>query len=299
MEQEKRQKLLQECSCDKLVKSMLFQQNDINPLIYGRFAVNLDLEQLGEDFLVCGTSSDLECLAEEFKTHFLVKKAEIVSMRHEHQKETHFLERRICVDDFAWHVELDQRYVESLLDAQVMNHCNLMATPGSKEKERHAASDKLDPKEHQEFLSGAGICQYMTEQRFDIAFSTKELVRDAAGPTASSMMKKRITRYLKGSQRGVLNLDADWLETQRRGAPRLEVAKLEDIIHVTVTADWAGDPQGAPRLEKYWLLVRASLFVSGQWAKHLAVQTLWVRQLAKIGLISLNTLDTLENVAED
>ena len=36
----------------------------------------------------------------------------------------------------------------------------------------------------------------------------------------------------------------------------------------------------------------------GRRAKHLEVQTLWVRQLEKIGLISLNKLDTLENVAD-
>ena len=33
-------------------------------------------------------------------------------------------------------------------------------------------------------------------------------------------------------------------------------------------------------------------------AKHLEVPTLWVQQLEKIGLISLNKLDTLENVAD-
>ena len=31
-------------SCDKLVTNMLFQQNDINPLIHKRFCDNLDLE---------------------------------------------------------------------------------------------------------------------------------------------------------------------------------------------------------------------------------------------------------------
>ena len=36
----------------------------------------------------------------------------------------------------------------------------------------------------------------------------------------------------------------------------------------------------------------------GRRAKLLEVQTLWVQQLAKIGLISLNKLDTLENVAD-
>ena len=101
-------------------------------LIYKRFCGNLDLEQHGDDFLVCGLTSDLALLADEFNNHFLVKKADIGSLKPEHQNETNFLKRRISVDDFGWHVELDQRYVKSLLDAMAMNHCNSMATPGSK-----------------------------------------------------------------------------------------------------------------------------------------------------------------------
>ena len=62
----KASKRWQEYSSDKLLKSMLFQQNDINPCIYKRFSDSLDLEQHGGDFLVCGLSSDSECLAEEF-----------------------------------------------------------------------------------------------------------------------------------------------------------------------------------------------------------------------------------------
>ena len=55
-----------------------------------------------------------------------------MSLKPEHQSETHFLKRRISVGEFGWHVELDQRYVKSLLDAMAMNHCKSMATPGSK-----------------------------------------------------------------------------------------------------------------------------------------------------------------------
>ena len=190
----------------------------------------LDLEQHGDDFLVCGVTRSLEKLTEEFNRNFLVKKSEIVSLKPEHQSETHFLKRRISVDEFGWHVELDQRYVKSLLDAMAMNHCKSMATPGSKGQEGNNATEKLDAKEHREFRSCAGICQYMTEQRFDIAFSTKETMREAAGPTTASKTKlKRIARYLKGRQRCVLNFP--W------------VGKLDDVIHVTVDADWAGNPK--------------------------------------------------------
>ena len=43
-----------------------------------------------------------------------------MSLKPEHQNEIHFLKRRISVDNFGWHVGLDQRYVKSLLDAMVM-----------------------------------------------------------------------------------------------------------------------------------------------------------------------------------
>ena len=58
-----------------------FQQNDIIPCFYKRFCDKSDLEQHGDDFLVCGLTSNLELLADEFKNHFLVKKAEIVSLK--------------------------------------------------------------------------------------------------------------------------------------------------------------------------------------------------------------------------
>ena len=322
---------------------MLFQQNDINPCIYKICCDDLDLEQHGNDFLVCGVTRSLEKLTEEFNNNFLVKKSEIVSLKPEHQSETHFLKRRIYVDEFGWHVELDQRYVKSLLDAMAMNHCKSMATPGSKGQEGNNATEKLDAKEHREFRS----CQYMTEQRFDIAFSTKEIMRKAAGPTTASMTKlKRIARYLKGRQRYVLNFP--W------------VRKLDDIIHVTVDADWAGNPKtrcstsggvlaiGPCFTSRHWSVTQATVSLSsaeseakaitkdcmealyvkhllehqtartfkielwtdsssakaiiqrlgpGRRAKHLEVQTM-VQQLNKLGLISMNKLGTLENVAD-
>ena len=85
----------------------------------------------------------------------------------------------------------------------------------------------------------------MTQQRFDIAFSTKEITREAAGPTTASKTNlKRIARYLKGRQRCVLNFP--W------------VGKLDDVIHVETRR------QGAQRLEEYWQVARASQYVIGQ-----------------------------------
>ena len=61
----------------------------------------MDLEQHGDDFLVCGATQGLEELVEESNGHVLVKKAEIASLKPEHQSETHVLKRRISVDEFG------------------------------------------------------------------------------------------------------------------------------------------------------------------------------------------------------
>ena len=138
--------------------------------------------------------------------------------------------------------------MKSLLETMAMKHCKSMATPGSKGQEGNSATEKLDAKEHREFRSGAGVCQYVTEQRFDSALSTQEIIREAAGPTTASKTKlKRIARYLNGRQRCVLNFH--W------------VAKLEDVIQQTGPETRR---QGAQRLEEYWQLARASRYAIGR-----------------------------------
>ena len=100
-----------------------------------------------------------------------------------------------------------------------------MVTPGSKDQESQGANEKLT----QRNIESSDLARWK-QRRFDIAFSTKEIMREAAGPTTTSKTKlKRIARCLKGRQRCVLNFP--W------------VTKLEDVIHVTVDADWAGNPK--------------------------------------------------------
>ena len=73
--------------------------------------------------------------------------------------------------------------------------------------------------------------QYMTEQRFDIAFSTKEIRREAAGLTTASKTKLKRTSHVTSKDAS----DVYWIYPW--------VLKLDDVIHVTVDADWAGDPK--------------------------------------------------------
>ena len=76
--------------------------NERHPSVYLlKVCDKMDLEQHGDDLLVCGLTSNLEVLAGEFKNIFLVKKAEIASLMPEHQNESHFNKRRISVGNFG------------------------------------------------------------------------------------------------------------------------------------------------------------------------------------------------------
>ena len=147
----------QEFSCDKLVTICFSNRTTSIRVCTHGFVIIWTWNSTATIFLVCGLTSNLEVLTDEFKNNFLVKKAEIVSLKLEHQNEIHFLKRRISVDNFGWLVKLDQRYAKSLLDAKAMNHCKSMATPGSKGQERSRneadLTEKLDPQEPREFRS--------------------------------------------------------------------------------------------------------------------------------------------------
>ena len=162
---------------------------------------------------------------------FLVNKAEIVSLKPEHRNEIHFLKRRISVDTFGRHVDLDQRCVKSFLDAMAMNHCKSLATPGSKRQEGQQCDGETGCKG----TSRVPIRCWNLPRKWQNNASTLPSVRRKSwerqqGPTVASKTKlARIARYLKVRQRCVLNF--------------LWVGKLDDVIHVTVDEDWAGDPQ--------------------------------------------------------
>ena len=268
----KASKRWQEFSCDKFVTNMLFQQNDIIPCICKRFCDILRLKQHGDDFLMCGLTSNLELLADEFKNHFLVKKAEIVSLRPERQRQTHFLKRRISVDVFGWHVELEQRYVKSLLDAMVMNHYKSMATSGSKGQESsHVETEKLDAPTHDR-----------TTFRHCLQYEGNH----EGGSRTDHSLKDKIEENRALPQR---------TRAMCTELP-MGVGKLEDVIHVTVDADWAGDAKtrcstsggvlaiGPCFTVRHWSVTQAtvSLSTSESWAKAITrgcIEALYVKHL--------------------
>jgi hypothetical protein len=103
-------------------------------------------------------------------------------------------------------------------------------SPGVQEPESEENQVPLTAAEHAEYRSGAGLFQYIAEDRADLKFSTKELLRDASGPTALSKKKlKRMVRYIAGTPRVVNTFP--WLDKHDE--------KMIDVL-IYSDADFAG-----------------------------------------------------------
>ena len=130
-------------------------------------------------------------------------------MHPEDDNEGWYLHRKISVDDWGWHEEVDPRYGETLVKQQGLEMGHASKVPGFKQsnaetrinpskrlKAETPIDNKLNKHDHTYFRGGAGMAQYMQDRRGDISFATKEVWRKASAPTgADDQNLKKIARY--------------------------------------------------------------------------------------------------------
>ena len=86
---------------------------------------------------------------------------------------------------------------------------------------------KLDRDEMREYRSAVARCNYLAADRFEIAFTTKELCRSMSSPSVDDLAaSRRLCKFLKGLPRLVQRVDfAEYPPT---------------AINAYVDSDWAG-----------------------------------------------------------
>ena len=250
-------KLWQDQSAEKIIL-LGFRRNDVHPTIFYHPDYDFQLEQHGDDFLGAGSRRDALLIEKRFNEMFMCKKIDIISMHKDDKKEGYFLKRKITVDEHGWHLELDPRYSESLIERLGLEQGKPMTTPGSKAQDNELGKP-LSRQEQTEFRGAGGVAQYMAEHRLDVTFATKEALREAHAPGEGSWKKvKRIARYVLGRRRCVLHFG--WQEKQ-------------DTLVTMVDADWGGCPRtrcstsgGVARLGghllKHWAATQATVSLS-------------------------------------
>ena len=124
-------------------------------------------------------------------------------------------------------------------------------------------------------------------------------MRDAAGPTTASktQLKRESHDILKGRQRCVLNFP--W------------VGKVDDVIHMRVDADWAGDPKtrcstsggvlaiGPCFTVRHWSVTQATVSLSSASSKAKAMTKCCIEAFVCETSVSVSGCGTTQNCILD
>ena len=209
----------------------------------------------GDDFTFEGPREALKKVAEDLRKVWLIKVRATLGPEPGDDKEVSILNRIVRSCDDCLLYDADPRHVEKLLREARLEECKSVTTPGVKEEsvitrttwfeesglspESESVRGGLDPvvdtpdlrfldrEEMRSYRSAAARCNYLAQDRFEIAFTTKELCRAMSKPTVGDAKAVgRLCRFLKGLPRLVQRIPfADH-------APSL--------IGVYVDSDWAG-----------------------------------------------------------
>ena len=161
-----------------------------------------------DDFTFSGKQADLLWIKSKMEESYELKMRAMLGDEFGDDKEITILNRRISWKEGCLHYEADTKHVDEILKYFNLNdESEILVVPFVREtKEELAREDVELPADiATEFRGLAARANYLSLDRVDIQYATKEICRDMAVPKASSMSKmKRLARYLLGSPRQVI-----------------------------------------------------------------------------------------------
>ena len=154
-----------------------------------------------DDFLVSGTREELVWLRERIKESFEIK-GKILGRQAGDDKEIEYLGRTIKLTEGGLTYEAGAKHVRKALEEMQMSDCKALTSPGSKEETKGIEEEALGKQESALYRRVGAILNYLSMDRPDISFSTKEVARKMSKPEVADWVRlKRILRFLRGHPR--------------------------------------------------------------------------------------------------
>jgi hypothetical protein len=236
----------------KQLEDMGFLAGVASPCCFYRASDDVCCVVHGDDFTFEGSPESLKLVTEALQKVWLVKVRATLGPEQTDDKEVSILNRVIRWTEDALLYEADPRHVEKLLKEAGLENCNALNTPGVKEPsnpekawfegEPDAGCSGVDPaaegfgadgspyldrQQMRDYRSAVARCNYLAADRFEIAFTTKELCRAMAKPTAlDAKAITRLIRFLKGLPRIIQRVPFE--------------DRPPTVVEAYVDSDWAG-----------------------------------------------------------
>ena len=161
--------------------------------------------------------------------------------------------------------------VDEILTIMGLENCKPVATPGVVGAKRDEEAECLTPEQVTRYRSVVGKCLYLSPERLDIMYQTKEQAKQVQRPTTWDWEQlKRLGRYLSATRHYVMRLEVD---------EQLDAGQLE----VVADASWANS---ADRRSTTGGVVRWQGFLLAGWSR---TQAVIAQSSAEAELMALNT----------
>ena len=218
-----------EKECTKTLTEAGFQVGQANACAFYHPKREIRIVVNGDDFVVTGGPKELEFVKRVFCEKYPVKVRGVMGPGPEDAKEATILNRIVRWEDGEVSFEADRKHVEKMLEDMKLVSCKPNLTPGTKE-DKTSEDTALEGEQVRTYRSVVARANYISQDRPDIKYSTKELCRKMQRPTTSDWAcLKKLCRYLKGRPRMVQQ--------------RAEENPQPGTIEVLVDSDWAGCPR--------------------------------------------------------
>jgi len=218
----------EEYSC--ALVEMGFVQGLSSPCVFHHPKWKLVTAVHGDDFTTRGSKQNLDAFEKLLREKYELKSGGRLGPGKSDDKQAMVLNRVVQWTDEGVTMEADPRQVEKVLhELGVDNGSKILATPGLRPTKVQIDEDKpLTADKNTLYRGSAARCNYLSSDRPDIQYPSKEVCRFMAAPTELGLgALKRIGRYLNDRRRLVFHYPF----------------QSADAIHVYSDTDWAGCPR--------------------------------------------------------
>ena len=156
----------------------------------------------GDDFTVLAMDEELMWFRKRISERFEVKFRGKIGPAQNDEKSIRILNRILTWTEDGIEYEADQRHAEIVAKACEGNKRRI-TTPGEKEEESDINDESLmAPNEASQYRARCARANYLSQDRSDIQFATKEMSKRMANPNISDDKKaQRLARYLRENPR--------------------------------------------------------------------------------------------------
>ena len=181
----------------------------------------------GDDYVSSGADADLVWMEGELAKSYEIK-TQRLGPQNGWEKQGKVLNRIVSCNDDGWSIEADPRHAELVVEQLGVEGARAVASAGVDGADEEDTEDDVDivGADLTRFRGVAARCNYLSFDRPDAQYATKEICREMSKPTTGSLRRlRRIGCYFKGVKRLVWDY------------------KMQDEVEtldVYTDSDWAG-----------------------------------------------------------